>query len=69
MASLVVQTVKNLPMMQETQVQSLGLEDPWEKGMATLFQYYFWVLFLFFIYWLQNGGCWEELILGVNAAI
>ena len=29
------QTVKNLPVMQETQVQSLGQEDPLEKGMAT----------------------------------
>ena len=29
------QTVKNLPAMQETQVQSLGQEDPPEKGMAT----------------------------------
>ena len=29
------QTVKNLPEMQETQVQSLGWEDPLEKGMAT----------------------------------
>ena len=27
------QTLKNLPAMQETQVQSLGLEDPLEKGM------------------------------------
>ena len=27
--------VKNLPAMQETQVQSLGQEDPLEKGMAT----------------------------------
>ena len=33
--SLVVQTVKNPPTMQETQVQSLGQEDPLEKGMAT----------------------------------
>jgi len=33
--SLVAQTVKNLPAMQETQVQSLGQEDPLEKGMAT----------------------------------
>ena len=32
---LVVQMVKNLPAMQETQVPSLGLEDPLEKGMAT----------------------------------
>ena len=28
--------VKNHPTMQETQVQSLGWEDPLEKGMATL---------------------------------
>ena len=27
--------VKNLPAMQETQVQTLGQEDPMEKGMAT----------------------------------
>ena len=27
--------VKNLPAMQETQVQSLGWEDPLEKRMAT----------------------------------
>ena len=33
--SLVVQMVKNLPAMQETWVQSLGQEDPLEKGMAT----------------------------------
>ena len=29
------QTVKNLPAMQETRVQSLGGEDPLEKGIAT----------------------------------
>ena len=33
-ASLVSQLVKNLPPMQETQVQSLGQEDPLEKEMA-----------------------------------
>ncbi|CAI9179204.1 unnamed protein product [Rangifer tarandus platyrhynchus] len=27
--------IKNLPALQETQVQSLGQEDPLEKGMAT----------------------------------
>ena len=27
--------VKNLPAMQETQVQSLGAKDPLEEGMAT----------------------------------
>ena len=34
-ASLMAQMVKNLPAMQETWVQSLGWEDPLEKGMAT----------------------------------
>ena len=29
------QMVKNLPAVQETWVQSLGQEDPLEKGMAT----------------------------------
>ena len=33
--SLVVQMVRNLPAVQETWVQSLGQEDPFEKGMAT----------------------------------
>ena len=30
------QTVKNLPAMQETWVQSLGQEDPLEKGMQLI---------------------------------
>ena len=34
-ASLVAETVKNPPAMQETQVQSLGWEDPLEEVMAT----------------------------------
>ena len=33
--SLVVQPVKSLSTMQETQVQSLGWEDPQKKEMAT----------------------------------
>ena len=33
-ASLVAQSVKNLPAMRETWVQSLGWEDPLEEGMA-----------------------------------
>ena len=32
--SLVDQTIKNLPPLQETRVQSLGREDPLENGMA-----------------------------------
>ena len=34
-ACLVAQTLKNLPAIRETGVQSLGQEDPLEKGMAT----------------------------------
>ena len=34
-ASLVAQTVKNPPAMQETRVPSLGQEDPLEEGKAT----------------------------------
>ena len=34
-ASLVAQMVKNLPAIQDTQVQSLDWEDTLEKGMAT----------------------------------
>ena len=34
-ASLVAQMVRNLPAMQEIWVQSLGWEEPLEKGMAT----------------------------------
>ena len=34
-APLAAQTVKSLPAMQETWVQSLGQEDPLEKAVAT----------------------------------
>jgi len=34
-ASLVAQMVKNLPVMQETRVQSLGWKDPLEEEMTT----------------------------------
>ena len=34
-ASLGAQSVKNLPAMQESRVQSLGREDPLEKGITT----------------------------------
>ena len=34
-ASLVTQMVKNLPAVQETQVQSIDREDPLEKAVAT----------------------------------
>ena len=43
--SLIAQSVKNLPAVQETQemqVQSLGQEDPLEAGMATHFSILAW---------------------------
>ena len=40
--SMASQKVKNLPAMQETQVQYLGLEDPLEKGMVTHFSILAW---------------------------
>ena len=33
-SSLLSQTVKNLPVMQETQIQSLGWDDPLQKKIA-----------------------------------
>ena len=38
-ASLVAQSVKNLPVVQETQVRSLGGEDPLEKENGNPLQY------------------------------
>ena len=43
-ASLVAQTIKNLPTMLETWVQSLGWEDTLEEGMATHFSLLAWRL-------------------------
>ena len=42
--SLVVQLVKNLPVMWETWVWSLGWEDPLEKGMATYSSVVAWII-------------------------
>ena len=49
--SLVAQMAKNLPTKQETQVQSLGWEDPPEKGMATLSSILAWR-----IPWIEEPG-------------
>ena len=43
-ASLVAQTVKNLPAMLETWVQSLGCEDPLEQGVATHSSILAWII-------------------------
>ena len=50
-ASLVAQMMKNLPAVQETQVRSLGWQDPLEKGMATHFSILAWK-----IPWTQEPG-------------
>ena len=41
-SSLVVQSVKNLPVVQETQIRSLGWEDALEKEMANHFGILVW---------------------------
>ena len=51
-----VQVVKNLPAMQETWVQSLGREDPLEKGMATHSSILAWR-----IPWTENPGGLQSL--------
>ena len=50
-ASLVGQMVKNLPAMKETQLPSLGWEDPLEKGMVTHFSIFAWR-----ISWTEESG-------------
>ena len=52
-ASLIAQTVKNLPEMQETQVQSLGGEDPLEEEMAKQSSILAWR-----IPWTYRGAWW-----------
>ena len=46
--SLVAQKVNNLRAMQEVQVQSLGWEDPLQKGMATHSSILFFFFFTFY---------------------
>ena len=43
-ASLIVQTVKNLPAVQKTWAQSLGWKDPVEKGMTTHSNILAWII-------------------------
>ena len=47
------QMVKNLPVMQETQVSSLGQEDPLEKGMTTHSSVLAWK-----IQWTEDPSAW-----------
>ena len=57
-ASLVAQTVKNLPTMQETCVQSLGREDPLEKELATHPSILAWE-----IPWIEGPGGLQSVVL------
>ena len=56
-ASLVVQTVKNLPAMQETRVRSLGWEGPLEKEMATHSSTLAWRILL----WTEEPGSLQSM--------
>ena len=55
---MLTQTVKNLPAMQEIQVQSLGQKDPLEKRMATYSSILAWRIPM-------NRGTWQAIVHGV----
>ena len=59
MTSLVTQTVKHLPTMRETRVQSLGQEDLLEKEMATHNSVLAWKNPM-------DGGAWYATVHGVT---
>ena len=54
-ASLVAQTVKNRLAVQETQVQSLGRDNPLEKGMTTYSSFLAWKML-----WTEEPGQLES---------
>ena len=58
-ASLVAQSVKNLPAMRETWVRSLGWEDPLEEGMATHSSILAWRIPM-------ERGVWQATVHGVT---
>ena len=58
-ASLVPQTVKNLPAMWEAWVWSLGLEDILEEGMATLSSILAWRI-------IMDTGAWRATVHGIT---
>ena len=53
---MVAQTVKNLPAMQDTQIQSLGQEDSLEKAIAIHSSILAWE-----IPWTEEPGGWQSL--------
>ena len=58
--SLVAQTVKNVPTMWETWVQSLGWEDTLEKGMATHSSILAWRIHS------MDRGAWQATVMGLQ---
>ena len=54
-ASQVAQCVKSLPVMQETQVRSLGQEDPLEEGNVTLSSILAWKISM-------DRGAWQATV-------
>ena len=58
-AYIVAQAVKNLPAMWETWVQSLGQEDPLEKGMATHSSILAWRIPM-------DRGAWQAIVHGIT---
>ena len=57
MASLVAQTIKNLPVIREIWVQSLGREDPLKKGKATHSSIFAWR-----IPWTEEPGRLQSMV-------
>ena len=57
-SSLVSQLLKNLPAMLETWVQSLGWDDPLEKGMATHYSILAWGIHRLYIHGVANSQTW-----------
>ena len=58
-AFLVAQTVKSLPTMRETHVQSLGCEDPLKEGLVTHSSVLVWRVSL-------DRGAWKSTVQGVT---
>ena len=61
MASLVAQSIKNLPATQETWVQSLSWEDPLEEGMAAHSSNLAWRIPMD-----RGTGLWRAIVHGVT---
>ena len=57
-ASLMTQLVKNLPVMWETWVQSLGREDPLEEGTATHYSILAWRIHGLYSTWGLKSQTW-----------